>query len=752
MKNKTGLYIFSIALLISIFSIWIDSPPAVINESAPDSVFSATRAYTYLQEICKAPHSTGTPENKRVREYIVEHCKQWGLDTHIQNTTAIRKSKTGVYAANVYNVIARLKGQDSKKCLVVMAHYDTQPNTVGAGDDGAGVAAMMETARILTSTNKVLKNDVVFLFTDAEESGLLGAQGFIQDSVMANEVGLVLNFEGRGSSGVSTMFEVNSKNGWAVQQYKIAADYPVGSSLGYEIYKTLPNDTDYTIFRNAGISGLNHGFIEGFVNYHSPNDKPENLDLRSLQHHGSNMLSMVKHFGNLNIVETKADDISFFNVSRYYMFTYPASWNLNFVIFCFILLLSFVIIGFRKKQITLGGFAVGFFAFIGLLVFLFFTIMFFVRGIESAYPLYKHFYASNSYNIYYYFTAFTSLSIVMYAFLYRWLLTKFSLASLLAGILLLQVFVLALLYVFMPTAIFIILFPLIFTLIGNIILLLRTDSETTASMALQLCLLVPALYLLSSAVLQMFTVFGLSPQVGAAVVLLGLLLGLLLPVFSRAFDHSRNAVIVMAVICFVAALIGAHFNSGFTEQQPLQSNVLYQIQADDKKAYWISDFTTPDDGNKQYFSNFRIKNDRIQSDAPLIAIGAPTMQVLKDTVEGKIRKLYLHCQSTRNAISMLIAIGDKNPAQNIFIDGPGGGNGNKRIADGRYRMVDYAGLDSAGFNITIETKPNLPFELTLTDRSIGLPTLDGYDGYPKHVIPGVGWNSNTIQVARRFVF
>ena len=751
MKQKIGLYLLTVVLLISIFSIWIDSPPAVVTENAPDSVFSAKRAYTFLQEICKAPHSTGTPENKRVREYIVENCKQWGLDTRIQNTTAIRKSRTGIYAANVYNVIARLKGKDSKKCLVVMAHYDTQPNTPGAGDDGAGVAAMLETARILTSSKKTFKNDIVFLFTDAEESGLLGAQGFIQDSVMANEVGLVLNFEGRGSSGVSTMFEVNKNNGWAVQHYKIAAAYPVGSSLGYEIYKTLPNDTDYTLFRNAGISGLNHGFIEGFVNYHSPNDKPENLDLRSLQHHGSNMLSMVNHFGNISLAQTKAEDISFFNITRYYLFTYPAYLNLSFVIFCSILFICFVTIGLRTKQITLFGFVVVFFAFIGLLALLFFIVLFLVRGIESAYPLYEHFYASNAYNIYYYFLAFTSLSVLLYALLYRWLLTKFSLASLLAGMMLLEVVVLVLLYVFMPTAIFIILFPQIFTLIGNI-LLLRTDNETIKSMALQLCLFVPALFLLPSAVKQMYAVFGLSPLVGAAVVLLGLLLGLLLPVFSRAFDHSRYAVILAAGICFVTALIGAHFNSGFTEQHPLQSNVQYQVRADEKKAYWISDFTTPDDGNKQYFSNFSIKNDKMQSDAPLLSISAPTIELMKDTIENNLRKIFLHCTSTRNAISMLISIDGKNTASNISIAGPAGGMGNKNSTGGSFRMVAYAGLDSAGFDLMVETKPNLPFELTLTDRTIGLPTLNGYSNYPKHIIPGVGWNANTIQVVKRFVF
>lgn len=728
------------------------SPPAVVSEDAPDSVFSAKRAYRYVQEICKAPHSTGSAENKRVRKFIADQCRQWGLETTIQNTTAIRRGKAWVNVANVYNVIARLKGQDSNKCLVVMAHYDSQPNTPGAGDDGAGVAAMLETARILTSTRKVLLNDIVFLFTDAEESGLSGAQGFIQDSVMTAEVGLVLNFEGRGNSGVSSMFEVNSKNGWAVEHYMNAADYPVGNSLGYEIYKTLPNDTDYTIFREAGISGLNHAFIEGFVNYHSPNDKPEYLDLGSLQQHGSNMLSLIKHFGNISLMETKGEDISFFNLIGPFMIRYPASWNLSFTILCCLLYVSFVTIGFRKRQITVKGFITGFFTFIALLVLLFFITLFLIRGIESVYPLYKHFYASNSYPSYLYFIAFTSLTVAIFSLLYRWLLTKFSLNSLLAGILLLQVIVLNVLYVYMPTAIFIILFPLTFMLVGNIILLFQSEMDKSRALVLQIMFLLPAIALLSPALLQLYVVFGLSPQVGAAVVLLCLLLGMTLPVFSSAFVNVKFLVPLLSVFCFVTALVAAHLNSGFTEKEPLQSNVQYQVRADENKAYWISGFTDTDEWNKQFFPNPRVEDRRLVNDAPLLSFSAPTAVVKRDTIESNVRKLYVHCQSTRNAISIRIDLDKKNPAGTVLVTGPAGGNGNLKAPKGSYSTVSYNGIDSLGFDVMFEIEPKKPFEFTLVDRSIGLPTLDGYRSYPAHIVPGTGWNANTIQVVKRFVF
>jgi len=116
---------------------------------------------------------------------------------------------------NVYNVIARLKGAHRSKAVIVAAHYDSQPNALGAADDGVSCAAMLETARILKA-GPPLQNDVIFLFTDGEEDGLLGATAFVRESPLLKETSIVLNFDNRGSSGDNTMFETNAGNGWVM--------------------------------------------------------------------------------------------------------------------------------------------------------------------------------------------------------------------------------------------------------------------------------------------------------------------------------------------------------------------------------------------------------------------------------------------------------------------------------------------------------------------------------------------------------
>ncbi|MEJ7664039.1 MAG: M20/M25/M40 family metallo-hydrolase [Hymenobacter sp.] len=195
--------------------------------------------------------------------------------------------------------------------MLVLAHYDSQPHAPGAGDDGAGVAAMLETVRALRA-GPPLRHDIIWLFSDGEEAGLLGARAFAADTArLRRTVGVALNVEGRGNAGPSLTFEVSPGNGWVMREYARAAPYPIASSLFYEAYRHLPNDTDFTPLRQAGVTGLNFAFVGGYPYYHSPVDTPAHLDLGSLQHHGSYLLSLVRHFGTISLAQTKAPDYTF---------------------------------------------------------------------------------------------------------------------------------------------------------------------------------------------------------------------------------------------------------------------------------------------------------------------------------------------------------------------------------------------------------------------------------------------------------
>ena len=287
-----------------------------------DSDLDYSEISRHIAVIAGKPHPMGGAANRDVRDYIVEHFESLGLATEVQKTTLVyrhpARSVNRTTIANVENIIARLPGkspaaENQKSDLVVMAHYDSRPLTPGAADDASGTASIMEVARLMVNGPAPVR-DVVFLITDGEEMGLLGAQAFFRQHPAAQRVGLVLNLEARGSYGASSMFETSENNEWLVGQLIEAAPDLVASSLSYEIYRRMPNDTDLTISRGEGIPGLNFGFISGLFDYHAMTDTPENLDKDSLAQQANYTLAATRHFSSLEQWQTGTGDSTYFNV------------------------------------------------------------------------------------------------------------------------------------------------------------------------------------------------------------------------------------------------------------------------------------------------------------------------------------------------------------------------------------------------------------------------------------------------------
>jgi len=207
------------------------------------------------------PHPTGSPANAAARDYIVSAFHELGIDAQVQEGVGIFHHGRSAQAAIVRNVVARLPGLQGSPAVLLVGHHDSVPAAPGAADDGHSVGVLLETLRALRSGPR-LRNDVIFLLTDGEEVGLLGADAFVREHPWAKDVGVVLNFEARGTSGPGHMFETSEGNGWLIRQFAQSAPYPRTDSLSYEVYRRLPNDTDLTVFKKRGYSGLNFAFID----------------------------------------------------------------------------------------------------------------------------------------------------------------------------------------------------------------------------------------------------------------------------------------------------------------------------------------------------------------------------------------------------------------------------------------------------------------------------------------------------------
>jgi hypothetical protein len=284
------------------------TPPAPRPASSPADQFSAERAFAHVEQIAAGPHPVGSPANARVRDYLLTELHDLGLQPTVLAATALR----GNELARVENIHARIPGRASTGQVVLAAHYDSVAHAPGTADDAAGVAAILETARALRTTNP-LRNDIDLVITDGEEPGLLGAQALVTAGVLDPSRSIVLNLEAGGSSGPSMLFQSSPGNKGLIEAFAQVKD-PVGGSELAALFELLPNDTDFTVFRDSGFAGLNLIFGDGHVQYHSPTDTPANLDRSSLQHHGDNLLKLAQVFGEQQLPLPRGEDVTFFSL------------------------------------------------------------------------------------------------------------------------------------------------------------------------------------------------------------------------------------------------------------------------------------------------------------------------------------------------------------------------------------------------------------------------------------------------------
>jgi hypothetical protein len=284
------------------------TPPAPRPASSPAAEFSADRAFAHVEQIAAVPHPVGSPANARVRDYLIAELRDLGLQPSVLAATTVR----GNELARVENIHARIPGRASTGHVVLAAHYDSVAHAPGATDDAAGVAAILETVRALRTTSQ-LRNDIDLLITDGEEPGLLGAQAFVNAGVIDPSRSIVVNLEAGGSSGPSMLFQSGPGNKGLIQAFAQVED-PVGGSELAALFELLPNDTDFTVLREAGFTGLNLIYGDGHVHYHSPTDTPANLDQSSLQHHGDSLLRLAEVFGERQLPLPRDDDVTFFSL------------------------------------------------------------------------------------------------------------------------------------------------------------------------------------------------------------------------------------------------------------------------------------------------------------------------------------------------------------------------------------------------------------------------------------------------------
>ena len=597
MKNASTLSFFLLLALVY-YSFYSLMPRSISALETLKTDFSTERALIPLKEITKAPHYVGTEENKRVREFLIQSLKDLGLNPETQQGYILNE-KYGRMDQPV-NIVAKLKGTESGKALLVFSHYDSAGiPSFGASDAGSGVVAILESLRAFNASGKQPKNDIIILFTDAEEVGLVGAKLFVREHRWAKDVGLSLNFESRGSGGPSSMIvETNQGNKNLIKGFMEAnPEYPVTSSLLYSVYKMLPNDTDSTILREEGdIDGLFFAFIDDHFDYHTAGDNFERMDRNSLEHQGSYLMPLLTYFADADLGLVKSsEDYVYTNLPVINMIAYPFGWVMPMQIFAILFFIALLVLGFKTKKLNLKSVLKGFVPFLLSLVATFIVGFFGWSILLKIYPHYTEILHGFTYNGHAYIGFFVSLSLALCWFLYSKFQKEETTANIFVAPLFLWLIINILLAVYLKGAAYFIL-PFYCALVSFWILI----KKETSSALVHLLLATPAI-LIFSPLIQTFPVgLGLETIVLSTVFTV-LVFGLLLS-FLSTFAHKKRASIVF-MFTALCLFIFAHATSDFTEDRKKPNSLLYVQDLDAKKAYWFTYDTILDDWTKTYIGS-----------------------------------------------------------------------------------------------------------------------------------------------------
>jgi len=292
--------------------------PAPKPASAAANEFSAQRAFAVEKQLLAgiAAHPIGSPANEMVRGRIVSTLQSLGYETQVEQAFGCDPhAECGM----TRNVIARAPGMPSQPAVALMAHYDSVPAGPGASDDGIGVATLLEVARAVRGES--FRNPVLFIFTEGEEGGLLGAYAFAADPNVP-QVAAVINIDNRGTCGPSLMYETTNNDRAIVQRVIHALPRPVTTSLFPTIYDLIPHDTDLTVFKRGGKAGVNFAAIGDLWAYHTPNDNLQRVNLRTLQHHGDNALASLRALGNGEVRHGLDQNAVWFDVLTFFVISW----------------------------------------------------------------------------------------------------------------------------------------------------------------------------------------------------------------------------------------------------------------------------------------------------------------------------------------------------------------------------------------------------------------------------------------------
>ena len=133
-----------------------------------------------IDEITSEPRPINSDAIQNVKEYISEYFGNLGYDNiEYQKFEYNNENNENAIVDGIGEniIVTKNSSIDTTKNLIISAHYDSAEDSVGANDNGSGVAAVLELARILKDTE--IPYNIKFILFSGEEKYMLGSRWYV---------------------------------------------------------------------------------------------------------------------------------------------------------------------------------------------------------------------------------------------------------------------------------------------------------------------------------------------------------------------------------------------------------------------------------------------------------------------------------------------------------------------------------------------------------------------------------------------
>ena len=344
------LVIIAVALILSMRAL---VPPAPLGRDAPAERFSEGRARDIVYQLSEGigRRVNGTQGYSKAAEYLAAELQKIpGVEVETYQGSGTYIHRLFPASPIVYrntNVLGRLPGRTSDTVLLD-AHFDTLPDSVGAADDAAGVACILEVLRVL-AREAPLDRTIVVNLNGGEEMGLLGAAAFLKHP-WAKEVRAYVYLEAL-PSGRAFLIGAGPNNPWLAKTYARAVAAPLGTVLGQELAQSgmLPFNGDFQPFHAAGLVGLDLAMAGDAARVHTDLDRLAGLESGGLQHMGDATLAVTRALANRSTqLGPDPQRVVYYDILGYTMLAYPM-WVGRLLGVCALLLFALLLLRARAR-------------------------------------------------------------------------------------------------------------------------------------------------------------------------------------------------------------------------------------------------------------------------------------------------------------------------------------------------------------------------------------------------------------------